>query len=199
VRVALTTRHGKYKGPDAKGDPVGFPTPSRKVEFWSETFLDHGHGALPAFVEPASGPVARPDLLERYPLVLTCAKPSLFCQTQHRGIASLRRRAPDPEVALHPATAAARGIAKGDWVQVETRSGGMRARAQLSADLDPRVVIGEHGWWEACAELGAPGYDPFSPNGSNFNLMVDATARDPISGTPSHRANLCEVRRLSDA
>ena len=42
----------------------------------------------------------------RYPLVLTCAKPSVFCQTQHRGLPSLRRRALDPEVELHPETAA---------------------------------------------------------------------------------------------
>ena len=30
-----------------------------------------------------------------------------------------------------------------------------------------------------------------------FNLTVDATMRDPISGTPEHRANLCEVRSLA--
>ena len=70
------------------------------------------------------------------------------------------------------------------------------ARARINDDLDPRVVVGEHGWWQACDELGAPGYDPFSPDGSNFNLTVDPAARDPISGTTSHRANLCEVRRV---
>ena len=43
---------------------------------------------------------------DRYPLVLTCAKPTLFCQTQHRALPSLRRRAMDPEVMLHPETAA---------------------------------------------------------------------------------------------
>jgi len=32
---------------------------------------------------------------------------------------------------------------------------------RLNDNLDPRVVIGEHGWWQACAEIGAPGYDPF--------------------------------------
>jgi len=42
--------------------------------------------------------------------------------------------------------------------------------------------------------LGAPGYDPFSPDGANFNGTVDAGVRDPISGTPGHRANLCEIR-----
>jgi hypothetical protein len=70
----------------------------------------------------------------------------------------------------------------------------MRARARLNDKLDPRVVVGEHGWWQGCEELGAAGYDPFSPEGANFNRTVDAGIRDPISGTPAHRTNLCEVR-----
>ena len=36
-------------------------------------------------------------------------------------------------------------------------------------------------------------------DGANFNGMVDATVRDPISGTPEHRANLCEIRLASAA
>ena len=100
---------------------------------------------------------------------------------------------PDPEVELHPERRP-RGIADGNWVSIETPDGGMRARARLNDRLDPRVVVGEHGWWQACAALGAPGYDPFSADGANFNRTVDATLRDPVSGTPAHRANLCEVR-----
>jgi anaerobic selenocysteine-containing dehydrogenase len=194
LRVALATRHAKHADIDAQGNARGFATPSRKVELWSETFLEHGYAALPDFVEPQLGPVARPELVGRFPLVLTCAKPTLFCQTQHRALPGLRRRAPDPEIELHPDTAATRGIAAGSWVAVETPAGGMRARARLNDKLDPRVVVGEHGWWQGCEELGASGYDPFSPDGANFNLTVDASIRDPISGTPAHRTNLCEVR-----
>jgi hypothetical protein len=70
----------------------------------------------------------------------------------------------------------------------------MRARARLNDKLDPRVVVGEHGWWQECEELGVTGYDLFTPEGANFNRTVDATVRDPVSGTPTHRANLCEIR-----
>jgi anaerobic selenocysteine-containing dehydrogenase len=197
IKVALTTRHAKHADIDAQGNARGFATPSRKVEFWSETFLDHGYPALPDFAEPGLSPVARPDLAARFPLVLTCAKPTLFCQTQHRALPSLRRRAPEPEIELHPETAAARGITAGSFVEVETPAGAMRARARFNDALDPRVVVGEHGWWQDCEELGAASYDPFSPQGANFNGTVDATVRDPISGTPSHRANLCEVRLVA--
>jgi anaerobic selenocysteine-containing dehydrogenase len=194
LQKPLTTRHIKHAASDDKRNPRGFPTPSRKIEFWSETFLDHGYSAMPDFVEPPIGPVARPDLAASFPLILTCAKPSLFCQTQHRALPSLRKRALHPEIELNPATAAARGIKNGDWVDVRTPAGGMQARARFSEKLDPRVVVGEHGWWQGCDELGVGDSDPFNPTGTNFNLTVDATVRDPVSGTPSHRSNLCEVQ-----
>jgi len=197
VRVPLAMQHAKHAAPDAQGNARGFPTPSRRIEFWSETFLDQGYAAMPDFTEPPISPAARPDLAARFPLVLTCAKPTVFCQSQHRNLPSLRKRALYPEIELHPETASARGIASGDWVAIETPAGGMRARAHLNADLDPRVVVGEHGWWQRCDELQAVGYDPFSADGANFNATVDPEVRDPISGTPAHRSNLCEVRLAS--
>jgi anaerobic selenocysteine-containing dehydrogenase len=197
VRVPLQVRHAKHAEPDAHGHPRGFATPSRRIEIYSETFLDHGYAPLPDFAEPAIGPVARPDLAARFPLVLTCAKPTLFCQSQHRALPSLRRRAPDPEVELHPEAAQARQIAQGDWVAIETPEGSVRARAHLNENLDPRVVVGEHGWWQGCAELGAPAYDPFGREGANFNLLIGSDTRDPISGTASHRAYLCEIRPVA--
>ena len=96
---------------------------------------------------------------------------------------------------MHPETAARRGIAAGDWVSVETQAGAMRARALLNANIDLRVVVGEHGWWQAAPEANAAGYDPYSPLGSNYNLTVDPTARDPISGTTAHRSGCCEIFR----
>ena len=194
LRKPLTTRHTKHATRDEKGTPRGFPTPSRKIEFWSETFLDQGYPALPDFVEPPIGPIACPDLTASYPLILTCAKPSLFCQTQHRALPSLRKHTVHPEIELNPSTAAARGIKNGDWVDVRTPAGGMRARARFNEKIDPRVVVGEHGWWQSCDELGVGASDPFSPDGPNFNLTVDTSVRDPVSGTQSHRSNLCEVR-----
>ncbi len=42
VRVPLQPRHSKHAETDASGNPRGFATPSRKIELYSETFLDHG-------------------------------------------------------------------------------------------------------------------------------------------------------------
>jgi anaerobic selenocysteine-containing dehydrogenase len=197
IRVPLQTRHSKYAEPDTGGTPRGFATPSRKVELYSQTFLDHGYAPLPEFTEPPVGPVARPDLAARFPLVLTSAKPTLFCQTQHRALPRLRKRALHPEVDLHPQAAQARGIAAGDWVSVETPEGSVCARAPLNENLDPRVVVGEHGLWQPCTDLHAPGYDPFGPLGANFNLLIGSKAVDPVSGMASHRSYICEIRQVT--
>ena len=194
MRVPLQTRYRKY-AEEKDGISTGFATPTRKIELYSETFLEHGYPPLPEHEEPLVGPVSRPDLAERYPLILTCAKSTQYCESQHRALPSLRRRARDPEIELHPAAASERGIRAGDWVTVETPEGRIRARAQLNESLEPRVVCGQHGWWQACPEIGAPGYDPFGPEGANLNLIIGNAAIDPISGSVPHRAYLCQIRR----
>lgn len=195
VRVPLQTRYRKFSE-EKDGIPQGFATPTRKIELYSETLLKHGYSPLPEYEEPLMSPLSRPELVERYPLILTCAKHTLFCESQHRALPSLRRRALEPEVELHPVAAAERGIQPGDWVSIETPEGSVRARARLNNSLEPHVVCGQHGWWQASPDIGAPGYDPFSPDGANLNLIIGNKAIDPISGSVPHRAYLCQIRRV---
>jgi anaerobic selenocysteine-containing dehydrogenase len=193
MRVPVAQRFRKFAELD-DGAPRGFNTPTRKIELYSEVLAAHGYPAVPRFEEPLVSPRSRPDLAARYPLVLTCAKHGLFCETQHRALPSLRRKAMDPEVELHPHAAVERGIQPGDWVCIETPNGAVRARARLNDTLKPDVVCGQHGWWQACPELGAPGYDPFGPEGANFNLLIGNDDVDPVSGSVPHRAYVAEVR-----
>jgi anaerobic selenocysteine-containing dehydrogenase len=190
VRVPLTTRYRKYI-------ETGFATPSGKVELYSATLAAHGYAPLPAFDEPLTSPRSRTDLADRYPLVLSCAKSLFFCETQHRQVASLRKSARDPQVEMHPSTAAARGIAAGGWISLETPHGSIRARAKFNPSLDPQVVFGQHGWWEACDDLGLPGYPPYGPDSANLNLVLRQTPSDPISGSSPLRASVCDVFLLS--
>lgn len=194
VRVPLEARYRKFAD-RLDGAPRGFNTPTRKIELYSETLLQYGYPPLPEYEEPLVGPRSRPDLAERFPLILTSTKHNLFCESQHRALPGLRRHALDPEVEIHPTAAAARGVAPGDWVHIETPAGSVRARARMNASLKPDVVCGQHGWWQACPEIGAPGYDPFSPDGANLNLIISNEAIDPVSGSVPHRAYLCEIRR----
>jgi anaerobic selenocysteine-containing dehydrogenase len=194
VRLPLQTRHRKYADVGDDGAPIGFATPSRRIELYAESFLDVGQPPVPTFVEPAISTRSRPDLAADFPLVLTCAKALHFCETQHRQVASLRRHVPDPEVELHPDTAAARGIAAGDWVEITTPKGAIGARAAIDETLAPDVVSAQHGWYEPCEELDLPGYPPFGPDSANLNLVLSQTPSDPISGSSPLRAQVCQVR-----
>ena len=197
VRLPLKTGHRKYAAVGDDGVPAGFDTESGRIELYVEAFLDVGQPPVPTFTEPALSPRSRPDLADEFPLVLTCAKSLHFCETQHRQVAGLRRHVPDPEVELHPDTAAGRGIAEGDWVEIATPKGSVRARATFNGTLDPGVVCGQHGWFEPCEELGLPGHPPFGPGSANLNLVLSQTPSDPISGSSPLRAQICEVTRLT--
>lgn len=80
-----------------------------------------------------------------------------------------------------------------------TPHGRVRARAKLNLKLDPAVVCGQHGWWQACAQIGAPGYDPFAADSANLNLVLRHEPCDPVAGSPPQRAYLCNVERCEGA
>ncbi|MGI9303039.1 MAG: molybdopterin-containing oxidoreductase family protein, partial [Gammaproteobacteria bacterium] len=190
IHIDLQTNYDAY-------EIEGFDTPSGRIEIWSETFAAHGQDPLPNFVEPAVGPISRPDLLARYPLVLTSAKPHQFCHSQHRNLPRLRKLLRHPRIDIHPDAANARGIENDDWVSVETPSGQIRARAALKGSIDPDVVVAQHGWWQACESLGLPGYPVVGNGSANFNLLIDDQSVDPISGSTAHRSYLCQIRRIA--
>ena len=187
-------RYRKFAEPDPqRGAPRGFATPTKKVEIFATRFAAHGLPALPVYVEPALSPASRPDLAQRFPLVLTNAKRPQYMHSQLRGLPSLRKVAPNPTAEIHPETARRFGVTSGEWIVVETPSGRVRAQAQLTDTILPGVVCCSHGWWEACPELGLPGFDPFTEAGANQNLLVLNDQHDPVSGGTPHRSTLCRV------
>jgi anaerobic selenocysteine-containing dehydrogenase len=186
ITVDLSPAYRKHEG-------RGFRTPTGLVELYSQGLAEHGYPAMPTFVEPPLSPRSRPDLASAYPLVLTCAKSLRFCESQHRQVAELRRAAPDPQVELHPDTAATRGINADDWVRINTPNGAVRARARLNPGLDPGVVCAQHGWWQGCEALDLPASDPYEADGVNLNLVLRQSPSDPVSGSSPLRATLCDV------
>ena len=188
IDVALAASYGRR-------ERDGFPTPSGRVEIWSETFRIHGYPALPEFEPPAPEADMRSELAARYPLVLTSAKPHMFCHSQQRNLPRLRKLQPWPKVEMHPDTAAARAIADGDWVAVETPTGRLRARASLKPALAPDVIAAQHGWWQPCHELDLPGFPVHGDATANVNAAIGAAHADPTSGSVPLRSYRCEVRR----
>src|SRR5262245_58659397 len=68
IRAPQQTRYRKF-AEQVDGLPRGFNTPTRKIELYSQTMLEHGYPPLPEYEEPLIGPVSRPDLAEQYPLI----------------------------------------------------------------------------------------------------------------------------------
>jgi len=188
IRYPLDTAHLKYRR-------NGFATPSGKLEIFSEALQGIGQPPLPVFQAPAHSPKRRPDAGQAFPLILTSAKTPLYCHSQHRNLPRLRRALPEPVVEMNRATAASRGIGEGDWVAIVTPKGRVRARVRLVAGLADGVVGAQHGWWQACADLGLPDYDPLSMAGANINLVIGNEAFDPVSGAAPHRSYRCEIEK----
>ena len=184
-----------YATPDAGGAPQGFPTPTRRVEIYSERLLQHGYAPVPAFAatDIPAGPT-------EFPLRLSSAKTVAYCHSQHRNIASLRRLAPDPIVEMARQPALARGIEEGDWVRIRTPDGSAVARAKLVAGHAfqsqhvSSPVFGQHGWW-IDGPSGSP-YDAGHPLAANLNQVTSTAAADPISGSIPLRSWWCEVEKI---
>ena len=121
----------------------GFRTPSGKVEIYSRQLEDLGYDPLPFYQELSR--FDKPTV--EYPLLLTSAKEQPFVHSAHRNIASLRRIKTEPVVELNPEVAHKAGLKQGDWIYIETRSGKIKQKLLLDAELDPRLVVASYGWW----------------------------------------------------
>jgi len=190
VRRPLRQTRRKY-AESGKHGVNGFATPSGRVELYSERLRRHGYAPVPEFVEPADHPRAEEG--SAFPYVLSSTKSGYYCHSQHRIVASLRKRAPFPQVEIHSRLALQHGIRDGDWMLISTKSGRARFKARFNDSLHPDVLIAEYGWWQACDDLGQPAYAVSGPRSSNFNALASSASVDPISGSVPHRSLMCNI------
>ena len=106
----------------------GFGTPSGKVELRSSTFEALGCAPVPVYHEPVQSPAGDGDLAREYPLVLiTGSRFMPMYHSEQRQIAAARAQAPEPQVSLHPDTAAALGLKEGAWAGEKREGTALRA------------------------------------------------------------------------
>jgi anaerobic selenocysteine-containing dehydrogenase len=158
-----------------------FPTPSGKVEFYSQRMADMGLDPLPAFTPPYEYPEAVPALAARYPLTLISSPAHQFLNSTFVNIDSLRRAAREPECLLHPADAERRGIAPGARVVVRNDRGAFTAVARVEASIREGVVWAPSIWW-----------GKFAADGANANQTTSQRETDMGHG-PVFYDNLVEV------
>jgi anaerobic selenocysteine-containing dehydrogenase len=174
----------------------GFSTPTRKVELYSTIFEKWGRDPLPKYTEIPESPVSRPDLAEKYPYILNAGlRTPTFFHTANRQLPWLREIRPDPIVEIHSATAEKHGIDEGDWVWIESPRGRAKEKAKLNNDIDPTVIVAEHGWWYPEIREADHGWEL-----SNINLLTDNSheSMDPVMGATNLRVLLCKIYRCED-
>lgn len=143
-----------------------FPTPSGKCEFRSSLaeggnfvvpLFRQGYGAdqagepvdpLPHYIRPNEAPTTAPALAERFPLSLISPKSHAFLNSNFANLPAQQMQAgEEQQVLLHPDDANRRGIAAGTPIRVFNERGAFEAKATLSPDVRPGVVVAPSGYW----------------------------------------------------
>ncbi len=174
----------------------GFSTPTKKVEIYSTVLEKWGYDPLPKYVEVPESPYSTPHLLKDYPYILNAGlRTPTFFHSANRQIPWLREIRPDPTVEIHPETAKKHHIKNGQWVYISSPRGRIKQRAKLNENIDPRVVVAEHGWWFPEQKDPSHGW-----NISNVNILTDNAYEtlDPAMGSTNLRVCLCNIAPCED-
>jgi anaerobic selenocysteine-containing dehydrogenase len=172
-----------YRGKEYTISDKAFPTPSGKIEIYSDELARVGADPLPTYTEPSRSAASTPELLDRYPLVLSTGSRSLYyTHSQFRHLDSLRDQDPEPRAELGPGTAAHFGIKTGDLVIIESPSGHIKIKASISDRAAEGVVFVPHGW----------------SGEANANLLTDTQCQESVMGYPEMKALLCSISKVSE-
>jgi anaerobic selenocysteine-containing dehydrogenase len=128
-----------------------FPTPSGKVELFSQALAEQGLPPLPSFDEQAMDDAGLAgDEGRFYPgqaLTLLSGAAHHFVSSSLANQPGLLDREGEPYVEIHPADAQARGISAGDQVMVENGRGWVTLKAVVTDAVRPGVLASPKGFW----------------------------------------------------
>lgn len=179
---------------DFRADPAGhpLPTPSGRIEIFSETLAGFGHAGHPVWIEPSEWLGSK--ISAKFPLHLISHQPERRLHSQldhgsHSRAGKLQGREP---CRMNPQDAAARNIAEGDLVRLFNDRGACISAVRLDADLLPGVVMIATGAW----------YDPDWDNDpeccrhGNPNKLTRDLPTSTLAQGPSAQTCLIEAKRL---
>jgi len=145
----------------------GFPTPSGKCEFYSESLARQGLDPLPTFTPPRESVASNPELARRYPLALLSPPARNALNSTFANLPVFLDAEKTPWLDLHPIDAAARQIATGDKVRAFNDRGALVLTARVTDKARPGVVVALSIWWRK-----------LSPDGTNANVVTGQALTD---------------------
>lgn len=166
-----------------------FPTPSGKVELYSQALEAQGIGPIPEWIDErddggVNGSRAEERFRPELALHLLTGAAHHFVSSSLANQPGLIRHEGLPFVELHPSDAAARKIGEGDNVIVENGRGWCSLIARLTEGVRPGVAVAPKGRW---SKLG---------NGRNVNWTTPDAIGD-MAGQSTFHSNRVWVRRQS--
>ncbi len=166
---------------DPENNP--FPTPSGKIEIYSQQLADMNDPNLPAipkYIEPWEGP--NDPLARKYPLQLITIHPRRRAHSQGETIPWLRETQIQG-MQMNPADAMSRGIANGDMVKAFNDRGATMLPSIVTKRIKKGVVTIPEGAW----------YDP-DENGVDRAGGPNVLTRDEPSPGGGYVTNTCLVQ-----
>lgn len=120
--------------------PEQIPTPSGKIEFYSEEMLQAGLPPVPEFV-----PIKEPEGL---PFVLVTGPNHSFINSTFGNQERLKRLEKQPMIDMHVKDAAAMGLLDGDRVRIWNERGDCRITVRTDSNVQRGVLVSQGLWWE---------------------------------------------------
>jgi len=158
------------------------PTPSGKIEFYSEALAAAGQDPLPAFIPPTESRLS--PGATRFPLEFLPRKADNYMNSTFANLDGHRKMESrtNHRLEIHPKDAAARNIQDGDQIRIWNDRGNLGLTALISESIPPGVVAGSLDW----AKL--------SPGGQNVNVLTSERLTD-IGAAATFYSTLVEVAR----
>ena len=158
------------------------PTPSGKVEFYSETLAAKGLDPLPGFIPAVESRWGKDAA--RYPLEFLSRKADNYMNSTfaHLDVHRKMEARKSQRLEMHPEDAAARGIAEGDAVRIWNDRGALTLTAMMNASLPAGVVAGQLDWAK------------WSGKGGNVNALTSERLTDIGAGATFY-STLVEVEK----
>jgi len=159
-----------------------FPTPSGKIELYSDQMLADGHDPLPTHIPLTEGGDGEHVPDGPYPLIFVTPPNHFFLNSTYSNMPSNIRSEQEPRLEIHPTDASSRGIGDGDTVRVFNDRGDVQLTASLTDAVQPGVVVSRGLWW-----------GKHSPGGRGVNATTPQRLAD-MGGGATFFSNLVEVR-----